>query len=62
MFLLSTDNGDVRPLPVVGVAFPYVVVDIISAGVSVHEIIFLFLGILVTPPWGTLWFFVVVLG
>ena len=37
-----TDIGDMRPIPDVGVAFPYVVVDIISAGVAVRDIIVLF--------------------
>ena len=37
-----TDIGGVRPLPVVGVELPYVVVTIISAEVVVYEIIVFF--------------------
>ena len=45
MFLLLTDIGDVRPLPVVGVAFLSFVVNILSAEVAKRDIIFLFHGI-----------------
>ena len=45
MCLLLNDIGYVRPLPVVGVALPLVVVDIISAGVSIQDIIVQFHGI-----------------
>ena len=57
MRLLRTNIGDVRPLPVVRVELPSVVVDIVSVGIVIQEIVVLFHSILVTPSWGTLRFF-----
>ena len=45
-----------RPITVVGVALTSVVVEIVAAGIVVHDIVVLFHCIWVTPPWGTLWF------
>ena len=41
MFLLSTDIGDMCPLPVAGVALPRVVVDIAAAVVAERDIVVL---------------------
>ena len=49
MHFLPANIGDVRPLPVVRVAFTYFVVYIIATGIAVHEIVVLFHSILVTP-------------
>ena len=42
MFLIQTNIRDVSPIPVVGLVFPSVVVDIAATGIVVHEIVVLF--------------------